>query len=47
MAKLPGWMKLEKMEPSTDGREVIVAISIHRWHPGWWWFVFRILLDKR
>lgn len=45
MAKLPGWMRSLGMTV-VDG-EVRWLVTVRRWHPGYWWYVFQTLRKVR
>ncbi len=56
MAKLPGWLVIDRMEPGLDseGRAVmLVTMRVRRWHPGYWlellrfiWIVRRLIRQR-
>lgn len=50
MARLPGWMVIQvpkKGTLSADGRSVQFTIRIRKWHPGFWWVAFQLLVLHR
>jgi hypothetical protein len=48
----PSWMKLSPLRPNAvhvgaDGRAYAdFTVTIHRWHPGFWWFVVSSLVRQ-